>query len=38
MTGLDIPLPYAPNLEAMSLPQVDNVVSAVKKVLKGAKL
>jgi len=36
--GLDIPLPYAPNLEAMSLPQIDNIVNAAKKVLKGAKL
>jgi len=38
VTGLDIPLPYAPNLEAMSLPQIDNIVNAAKKVLKGAKL
>lgn len=38
ITGLDIPLPYAPNLEAMSLPQQDNIINAVKKVLKGAKL
>jgi len=38
VTGLDIPLPYAPNLEAMSLPQVENVVNAAKRVLKGAKI
>lgn len=38
ITGLDIPLPYAPNLEAMSLPQINNIVNAAKKVLKGAKL
>ena len=38
VTELDIPLPYAPNLEAMCLPQVENIVSAVKKVLRGAKI
>ena len=31
--GADIPMPYAANLEAMSLPQIDNVVAAVKSVL-----
>ena len=31
--GLDVPLPYAANLEAMSLPQVENVVAAVKQML-----
>lgn len=38
ITGLDIPLPYAPNLEAMSLPQIENIVNVVKKVVQGAKL
>jgi len=38
VTGLDIPLPYAPNLEAMSLPQTKNIVNAVRKVIHGAKL
>jgi len=38
ITGLDVPLPYAPNLEAMSLPQIENVVNVVKKVVQGAKL
>jgi len=38
ITGLDIPLPYAPNLEAMALPQIENIVNVVKKVVKGAKL
>ena len=33
IAGLDIPLPYAPNLEAMSLPSVNNVVNAIKKCL-----
>jgi len=31
--GTDVPMPYAANLEAMSLPQIDNVVAAVKQVL-----
>jgi len=38
ITGLDIPMPYAPNLEAMAIPQVDNIVNAIKRVVKGAKL
>jgi pyruvate dehydrogenase E1 component beta subunit len=38
ITGYDIPLPYAINLENMSLPSVQNIVNAVKRVLKGAKL
>jgi len=38
VTGLDIPLPYAINLETMSLPQPDNIVNAVRKVLKGVKV
>lgn len=38
ITGWDIPLPYAPNLEQMSLPGTQNIVNAVKRVLLGAKL
>jgi len=38
ITGLDIPLPYATNLEAMSLPQAENIVNAVRRVVQGAKL
>jgi len=38
VAGLDIPLPYAPNLEAMSLPQTKNIVNAVRKVLAGSKV
>jgi len=30
--GLDIPLPYAANLEKMALPQADNIVEAAKAV------
>jgi len=38
VSGLDVPLPYAPNLEAMSLPQTKNIVNAVRKVLAGSKV
>ncbi len=30
--GADVPLPYAANLEKMALPQVENIVDAVKQV------
>jgi len=33
VTQLDVPLPYAHNLEIASLPSVERVVSAVKKVM-----
>ncbi|MEM6747547.1 MAG: pyruvate dehydrogenase complex E1 component subunit beta [Pseudomonadota bacterium] len=33
VTQEDVPLPYAANLEAMSLPDAERVVAAVKKVL-----
>jgi pyruvate dehydrogenase E1 component beta subunit len=33
VTGLDVPLPYAANLEKMCLPQPDWVVDAVKKIV-----
>lgn len=32
--GADVPMPYAATLEAAALPQVHNVVAAVKTVLK----
>jgi pyruvate dehydrogenase E1 component beta subunit len=32
VTGKDIPLPYAANLERLSLPQVDDIIAAVKQV------
>jgi pyruvate dehydrogenase E1 component beta subunit len=38
ITGYDIPLPYAPNLEEMCLPLPHNIINAVRRVLKGAKL
>ncbi len=32
VTGMDVPLPYAANLEKLALPQIDNIVEAVKRV------
>jgi pyruvate dehydrogenase E1 component beta subunit len=32
VAGLDIPLPYAANLEKMALPQVPDIVAAAKAV------
>ncbi|KAI9345273.1 thiamine diphosphate-binding protein [Obelidium mucronatum] len=33
VTGADIPMPYAKNLEELSLPSVNNIVNAVRKSL-----
>jgi pyruvate dehydrogenase E1 component beta subunit len=33
VTGADVPMPYAANLERLALPQVDDVVAAAKDVL-----
>ncbi|MEL6365499.1 MAG: pyruvate dehydrogenase complex E1 component subunit beta, partial [Pseudomonadota bacterium] len=33
VTQEDVPLPYAANLEALSLPNADKVVAAVKRVM-----
>ena len=33
VTGADVPTPYAANLEALALPQSDNIVAAAKQVL-----
>ncbi len=30
--GVDVPLPYAANLEKLALPQVEHIVEAAKKV------
>ena len=35
VTGKDVPMPYAANLERMALPQVEDVVSAIKAVRYG---
>jgi len=32
VTAVDVPLPYAANLEALALPKVDNIISAAKAV------
>ena len=32
VTGVDVPMPYAANLEAMTVPQPDRIVTAVKAV------
>jgi pyruvate dehydrogenase E1 component beta subunit len=37
VTGKNIPIPFAPNLEKASIPQVDNIVDAVRKILIGGK-
>ena len=33
VTGKDVPMPYAANLEKLALPSVDDVVAAAKQVL-----
>ncbi|EFJ52983.1 hypothetical protein VOLCADRAFT_108817 [Volvox carteri f. nagariensis] len=33
VTGAEVPMPYAANLEAAALPQVDDIIKAVKSVL-----
>ncbi len=33
VTGADIPMPYAENLEKNAIPQMDNVVNVVERVL-----
>ncbi len=33
VTGADVPMPYAKNLEALALPSVENIVNSVLKVL-----
>ena len=32
LTGKDVPMPYASNLEKLALPQVDDIVSACAQV------
>jgi pyruvate dehydrogenase E1 component beta subunit len=33
ITGVDVPMPYAVNLEKAALPTQDNIINAVKKTL-----
>lgn len=37
ITGADVPMPYAENLENAALPTVDNVINVVKKQLASKK-
>ena len=32
VTGIDVPMPYAANLEKLALPQVDDIVNACTEV------
>lgn len=38
VTGLDVPLPYATNLEEKALPSNENITNAIKRAVQGAKL
>ena len=33
ITGKDVPMPYAANLEKLALPSVDDIIAAAKSVL-----
>mmetsp|Transcript_5482 Transcript_5482/g.12137 ORF Transcript_5482/g.12137 Transcript_5482/m.12137 type:complete len:368 (-) Transcript_5482:1146-2249(-) len=33
VTGAEVPMPYAANLEALSLPQIEDIIKAVKKLV-----
>jgi pyruvate dehydrogenase E1 component beta subunit len=33
VTGVDVPMPYAANLEKLALPQPENIVAAARAVL-----
>ena len=37
VTGKDVPMPYAANLEALALPQIDDIVAAVRTTCDGFK-
>ncbi len=37
VTGKDVPMPYAANLEQLALPQVEDVVEAAKAVCYASK-
>ena len=37
ITGRDIPMPYAINLETKTIPQTENIVNAVRKACAGLK-
>jgi pyruvate dehydrogenase E1 component beta subunit len=33
LTGIDVPMPYAANLEKAAIPQIDNIVNAIRKTM-----
>ena len=35
VTGKDVPMPYAANLEALALPQIDDIVAAARTTCDG---
>ena len=37
VTGKDVPMPYAANLEALALPQIDDIVTAARTICDGFK-
>ena len=37
VTGKDVPMPYAANLEALALPQIDDIVAVVRTTCDGFK-
>jgi pyruvate dehydrogenase E1 component beta subunit len=37
VTGKDVPMPYAANLEALALPQIDDIVAAARTTCEGFK-
>jgi pyruvate dehydrogenase E1 component beta subunit len=34
LAGKDVPMPYAKNLETLALPQLDDIITAVKDILR----
>lgn len=36
ITGADVPMPYAQNLETAALPQVENIVNACRRIVRRA--
>jgi pyruvate dehydrogenase E1 component beta subunit len=38
VTGVDVPMPYAINLEKMALPQQENIANAVRRAVYRKKL
>jgi len=34
VAGVDVPMPYAVNLEKLALPQKENIINAVKRIVE----